>query len=59
MTRDEYKKKLLDKFPGLADPKPITFARGDRVLELLLQAYDFGRRGNDALDTFRQMMGMR
>ena len=59
MTREEYKQKLLEKFPGLDQPKPITFSRADRVLELLLQAYDFGKKSTDALDTFRNMMGMR
>jgi hypothetical protein len=62
MTREEYKQKLIDHFPGLDKREPITFAHGDDVLRMLMQAYDIAwtqgskdeseKRFGDLMDVF-------
>lgn len=58
MTRDEYKRKLIDKYPGLDKREPITFAHGDDVLRMLMQAHDIGwRQGSYVASQLKSMFG--
>ena len=57
MTKDEYRRKLLERYPDLDSYEPITFAHSVDVLDLLLQGYEIGKReGRDEV-MFEVMFG--